>query len=195
VIPVAVGIGAALVILLVGWLIVSGVRGFWRAHSQRAEKRRLARMRRSERKHPSEVEQAVLVRKAQQNLVEARREASTIVKEAEQKASEIVATAASTRQALLGGAQESAGRAAAEIKKDAKRTASAIVKEAEQKASEIVAAAERERKLAEEKRSELSALLLGLLAEIQGATGARATNVHALHEAQETRSSRAGSAE
>jgi hypothetical protein len=68
--------------------------------------------------------------------------------------------------------------AAAEMTKDARRRASAIVKEAEEKAAEIIAAAEdeaaritqaaaHERTMANDKRAELSTLLLNLLREVQ----------------------------
>jgi F0F1-type ATP synthase membrane subunit b/b' len=89
---------------------------------------------------------------------------------------------------------------------EAKRQASAIIREAEQNAGEIVAAAElararlereaaHERKLADEKRGELSTLLLSLLAEVRGTSGATTTTVHSLSEARETRSGRAGAPE
>jgi hypothetical protein len=81
-----------------------------------------------------------------------------------------------------------------------------MVKEAEQKASEMIAAAAlarvrleqevaQERKLADEKRGELSTLLLSLLGEVQRASDVGSTNVHNLSEARETRSGRAGAAE
>jgi F0F1-type ATP synthase membrane subunit b/b' len=125
--------------------------------------RRLARMQGANRKHqdiayPGEDEEAVLVRELEQSLVEARREASAIVREAEQQADEIIA-AAKLAQAEL-----------------------------ERKAAH-------ERKLADQKRRELSTLLLSLLAEVQQTSGAGATIVHSLSEARETRSGRGGAAE
>jgi vacuolar-type H+-ATPase subunit H len=211
VIPVLIGIGAALAALAIVGLIAGVVRGVRRGHRQRVEERSWAEMRRGDadqrnREPAAEAREAALIRDAERSLAEARSEASAIVTEAERKANEIAAAAESAREALLAAARESAGRAAGQIRKDAKRTASAIVKEAEEKAGEIVAAAElvraqvereltRERQLADEKRRELSTLLPALLAEVQRVSGDGATNVHTLSEVQETRSSRAGPVE
>jgi vacuolar-type H+-ATPase subunit H len=150
--------------------------------------------------------EAAVIRDAERSLAEARREASAIVTQAEQKAHEIAAAAENARQALLAGARESAGRSAGEIRKDAKRTASAIVKEAEEKAGEIVAAAELlraqverelalERQLADEKRRELSTLLVNLLGDVQRASAGGTTNIRNLSDARETRSSSADAAD
>ena len=118
----------------------------------------------------------------------------------------IAAAAESAHQALLARARESAGRAAGEITKDAKRTASAIVKEAEQKAGAIVAASElvrdqieqelaREQQQADEKRRELSVLLVNLLGEVQRASVGETTNVRSLSDLRDTRSSSSDAAD
>ena len=201
--PALIGIGAALAAVTIGWLIVGLVRLAQRGHRNRVEQRRMAKMRQADREQPSsapagDARQAAVIRDAERSLAEARREASAIVAEAHRKAHEIADAAESARKALLAGARESAGRAAAETTKDAKRTASAIVKEAEEKAGEIVAAAElkraqierelaHERQLADEKRRELSTLLVNLLGEVQRASVGGPTNVRNLMDARETR--------
>lgn len=149
---------------------------------------------------------AVLRLELEQALAKARREANTIVSEAEQKATEIVAAAERDRDALIAQARESAGRTAAEITRDAKRTASAIVKEAERRGDEIITRAEvawaelerdlaNERRLADQKREELSSMLVNLLGEVQRNLEDGTTNVLHLREARESRSTRADTAD
>lgn len=111
-----------------------------------------------DRPNAGENQEAVIVREVQRSLVEAKREASAIIGEAEQKAGEIVAAAELAR---------------AQLEREAAH----------------------ERKLADEKRGELSTLLLNLLAEVQRTSGAAATTVHSLSEARETRSGKAAAAE
>jgi flagellar biosynthesis/type III secretory pathway protein FliH len=197
--PALIGIGALLAALVIGWLIVAVVRRIRRGHRYRVKQRRLAKLRRAHAEDPTRgPSEAAVIRDAERSLAEARREASAIVTEAERKANEIAAAAESAREALLADARQSAGRAAGEIKTDAKRTASAIVREAEDRAETIVAAAElaraeleremtRERQLADEKRRELSTLLVNLLGEVQRASTAGSTNVRTLGDLRETR--------
>jgi hypothetical protein len=201
--PALIGIGAALAAVTIGWLIVGMIRRARRAHRHRVELRRMAKMQRADKEQRNsapagDARQAAVIRDAERSLAEARREASAIVTEAERKADEIAAAAETARKALLDGARESAGRAAAQTRNDAMRTASAIVREAEEKAGEIVAKAELERaqverelahqqQLADKKRRELSALLVNLLGDVQRASVGGTTNVRNLSDARETR--------
>ena len=154
----------------------------------------------------SDARDAAAIRDADRALPTARREASAIVREAEERAAEIGASAESERQTLLVVTREAAGRAAWEIKRDAKRTARAIIQEAEERAREIVAEAAsgraqaerqlvRDRELAENIRRELATFLLDLLAEVQRTPGERPANVYTLGEAQQARSGRSGPAQ
>ena len=210
-IPVIGGAGVAIVVVVVVWLIARLVVRLRRAHEQRVEARRLDKMRRStggrrEAGPESGPGNAAVTWDSERVISEARREATAIVIEAEERAAEIGASAESERQTLLAVTREAAGRAAWEIKRDAKRTARAIIQEAEERAREIVAETAsgraqaerqlvRDRELAENIRRELATFLLDLLAEVQRTPGERPANVYTLGEAQHARSGRSGPAQ
>ena len=191
--PVIVGVGVALVAVIVVWLVASVHRGP-RMFARRSAKGARAAVRPTS--TPDE-RAAGVIRDAERALAQARDEARGIVADAELKATEIASEAELARSAMLAGAREAAGRAAGEIRNDAKRTARAIIQEAERKAGEIVASAEtaqaeaqgevaREQELAAEARRDLATLLLSLLAEVQREDAGPA-NLYPLSNAQVVR--------
>jgi hypothetical protein len=198
--PALASLGAAIVVIVLAWALVAGHRSARRGRWEFAQKRRLERARRTGRGQ-SDASVSVLRLELQEALVDARRKAAAIVADAEHKAAEIVAAAERDRERILAEARKSADEAA-EITEEAERKASALVREAERQEAEIVARAEtarrqlehdlaNERKLADEKREELSAMLVNLLGEVQRNLKDESTNVLQLRQPPETKGPRA----
>ena len=185
-IPAIAGIGAALAVVALVFL-VAPVRGRLRlARGRRKEVRKLGHARRPAAGSPGEQEpdlrEAAAVRDAERALEQARREAHSIVSAAKEQAAGIVAAAEDASEARIAAARETAGRAAEEISEDAKRSARGIIREAQEKAQAIVDAAElqqaeaernvaRQRELADRTRQDVMTLLRDLLAAARRVPG------------------------
>jgi hypothetical protein len=170
-IPVVLGVGAALAVLVLVWLVTSAGIRYRRGRAHRREAQRLARVQtpRPERAPDTRARESAVFQDAERALAEARREAESIV-----------AAAQEARGTELDAARE----AAEKIRGDAMRTAAATVRAAEEQAAELVTAAER--RLAEaaegaaETQRELVSLLRDLLSQARADDGQRPANLYPL---------------
>jgi cell division septum initiation protein DivIVA len=171
-IPVVMGVAAALAVVVIVGLFASG-RG-----SRRTSGRKSVQPPGAGGAHVApagpDPRAAAVIRDAERALAEARRRADAIVQEAEAKSAEIAADAEAAREAVLA---------------EARRSAHAVVKQAENEARELVASAElrcaraeeamlRDYELAAERRQELSRLVRGLLDEVEARLGSANASSH-----------------
>ena len=174
--PVFIGVAALVAVSAVTLFLAGGMRRWRQWRLRRAKRRRTAKMR----KHAESREPSLIGSDSEEALGAPAGEAGEILNDAR--------------------------RAAAEITTAANHSASAIVSEAEEKAREIVAAADltrgrleqemaHERNLVDEKRRQLSELLVNLLAQVQWNSGDGSTNLRTLAEIREEQGNRAGGAE
>lgn len=108
-IPAAVGLGVALALALLVWLVARTVLKMRRKREQ-ADARRLAAMRGQAGEGGLDPRAAAVIRDAERVLGRAREEARNIVEEAEAHASEIVAAAERTSEARFAAARTDAER-------------------------------------------------------------------------------------
>jgi vacuolar-type H+-ATPase subunit H len=173
--PIVLALVTAGGVLVVGWVLLSGIRVVSQTRARRS-----AEIRRNERFQAERV----------------RDQAEAILREAELKAVEILERAHGERESLLEKGLEVAERAALEMKEGAEQEAAAIVKDAELRAGEVLVEVERARarleqdmqELAREqarvaaKQDRLSEFLLAALEEIERASPNGSARVGGLQE-------------
>jgi hypothetical protein len=175
-IPIAVGIGAFLALVVFVWAVAPTKLEFRKARNERRNARKLKQASRSpalpetaDRVHKTTIErnerEAAVIRDAERALAQARQQGDEIIAQSEAKA--------------------------AEMQTAAERRARTIVREAEEKAGELVEAAQlhvadakvlaaREREKAEQTRRAVASLLLDLLAQAKGSPASPPTNVYTI---------------
>lgn len=148
--PAAVGLGVALALALLVWLVARTVLKMRRDRRQ-AEARRLVAMRGEAGEGGVDPRAAAVIRDAERVLGRAREEARKIVEEAEAHASEIAAAAERTSEAQYAAARTDAERSL-----------------------------RRQQELAQRMRDELAAMIRGLLEEVERGLGTPLSNGHAV---------------
>jgi hypothetical protein len=197
-IPVLIGVGATVGLVASGWLLITLGGRLRLKRRQLAERRRLAPRRAAAALPAPPVDaewDVAVVRDPSPSLAEARDQADAILAKAEQEALDIVTMTRDAQQQVLDSTRLSASLEASALIEDARRMAASIIGDAERRAADIVVAAEGQPALAEEKRNELSTLLLNLLGEVRRTSSDGPSKVLQLREADETRSSLADTAE
>jgi hypothetical protein len=178
-IPVVLGVAAALAVLLLVSLVARAAIGYRRKRSQRRESHRLARAQSAGNTGSSDAQarESAVIRDAERALAEARRRSDEIVAAAETQAAEIQSAA----------------------EQEATRRAHAIVREAQQRANELRGDAESsaaaDHALAERIRSELTTLLRDMLEEARHSSVPQPDNVVPLEGQQEPRARRSDRAQ
>ena len=178
-IPVLLGVAAALALLLLVSLVARTAIGYRRKRGHRREAHRLAHAQSAGNAGSSDTQarESAVIRDAERALAEARRRSEQIVADAEAQAAEIQSAA----------------------EQEATRRAHAIVREAQQRANELRTAAESsaaaDHALSERIRTELTTLLRDMLEEARHSAAPHLDNVVPIEGQQEPRARRSDRAQ